>query len=144
MTAIARKRLEALPEAYALMYFWMMVRKTDDRLAMLQQMAEIVIQRPADWDFAAVRQEHQRGGQPWWSGEVSGRQCFCCASVRRLYRHHIIEVQHGGSNDGRNQVPLCFACHKRIHPWLTVEPPQTHRFGFETFREVFPRLGVGD
>lgn len=45
--------------------------------------------------------------------------CFVCwTHDRRLYRHHLITVAHGGSNHARNLVSLCHRCHRTIHPWM--------------------------
>ncbi len=130
------ERLLKLPEVNILGWFWLMQRRYPERLFLLQQMSAIVISRPADWNPAAIRAEHEQGGQSW----SRARECYCCHSRNRLYRHHIIEVQHGGSNHQDNQVALCFACHKAIHPWLTDEPPpQPSRFGFEPIRSIAPR-----
>lgn len=36
--------------------------------------------------------------------------------------HHIVTVEHGGSNNPWNLVPICHVCHRRIHPWMEEEP----------------------
>jgi hypothetical protein len=38
-----------------------------------------------------------------------------CRSARWLHIHHIIWREHGGSNDPRNLVCLCFAHHQAVH-----------------------------
>jgi len=133
------RRLAALPEVYVLDCFWLMVRHTDERLWVLHQFAAVVLPRPGDWDYAGVRREHEASGSYWRFRGVDESKCFSCECYRRVYRHHIIEVQHGGSNAGKNQVPLCFACHQQIHPWLESEPPAKRSFGFESIRSIAPR-----
>lgn len=45
------------------------------------------------------------------------RVCFACAEPATV-RHHIIQLQHGGTNVATNLLPLCEECHADIHPWL--------------------------
>jgi hypothetical protein len=83
-----------------------------DRLAALKRFAEIAIARPADWDYADVRARAQ--ARPHYGGE-----CYSCRkSSRVLVSHHVIQIQHGGSNYARNRVDICEPCHAAIHPWL--------------------------
>lgn len=51
--------------------------------------------------------------------EVAGRgQCFACIRERMRLWHHVIQIQHGGSNRPLNRVAICEECHMKIHPWL--------------------------
>ena len=43
--------------------------------------------------------------------------CFVCGGEAEA-RHHIIELRHGATNSKRNVIPICHACHAKIHPWL--------------------------
>lgn len=43
--------------------------------------------------------------------------CFVC-SEKAQCRHHMIQLQYGGINCGRNIIRLCNRCHAEIHPWL--------------------------
>lgn len=45
-------------------------------------------------------------------------KCKLCEEKDAQNRHHIIQMQHGGHNRGRNLFALCDDCHKLIHPWL--------------------------
>ena len=67
----------------------------------------------------AVRERFQR--QPW---RPRVKPCWCCFRVATLVRHHIIQIQHGGSNEGGNIVMICEWCHVEIHPWMS--PPADH------------------
>lgn len=81
------------------------------RLAALRRFAEVAIVRPPDWDYAAIRNAAPRA--------LRMSECFGCrAADVELHRHHVIQVQHGGSNYIRNLVGLCEACHGDVHPWL--------------------------
>jgi hypothetical protein len=51
----------------------------------------------------------------------------------------VIEVQHGGSNVARNQVALCFPCHKYLHPWLTNASGARRRRDFESLASIADR-----
>jgi 5-methylcytosine-specific restriction endonuclease McrA len=44
--------------------------------------------------------------------------CWVCRSADATARHHIIQVQHGGGNDGRNIIPICDGCHAEVHHWM--------------------------
>lgn len=105
-------------EQDALDVFWQVLRYPNtDRIWLLQQFAEVELLRPSEWDYYAVRQ-----GGPGLKLTADG--CFGCRKDdRKYYWHHVIQVQHGGSNAPRNLVPLCAWCHKRVHPWL--EEPTT-------------------
>lgn len=46
--------------------------------------------------------------------------CFCCGSSGERLWHHIIQLQHGGTNRPLNRVKVCEGCHAKIHPWLDV------------------------
>ena len=121
-------KLSEIGELAALNYFWLMMREGAEPMTILAWMSHVVIARPADWDKAAIRQEHELG---LGKSSVDRDQCYGCQSTTaNLYFHHIIEIQNGGSNAKRNLVPLCFPCHKRLHPWLTVEPRATRGGGF--------------
>jgi hypothetical protein len=133
------KRLSALPEDRALDYFWLMTREGANRLVVLLQLGQVVINRPSDWSPAAIRREHEQDGGKSF---LDRRYCFVCQATKaRLYFHHIVEVHHGGSNVPRNKVPLCFLCHQYLHPWLTEEPPPRHVHGFESIYEMLARWG---
>jgi 5-methylcytosine-specific restriction endonuclease McrA len=111
-------------EAALLDVFWCAVcERPDVRLRLLVKMAELVVPREAGWDLAAIR-EAARG----CVGSLKEAACFVCGrDGLKLYLHHVIQVQNGGSNDLRNHVPICLRCHSRIHPWLPEERPGEER-----------------
>ena len=47
------------------------------------------------------------------------KTCFVCGEKPNV-RHHIIQLQHGGTNIHSNIVPLCNSCHAEVHPWLEL------------------------
>ena len=83
-----------------------------DRIAVLRAFAEVAIVRPADWDVVMIRAEADK------PRGLMQQPCFGCRSDGRHAWHHIIQIQHGGSNYVRNIVSLCDACHADVHPWL--------------------------
>lgn len=126
------------PEESILAYFWEMVREDADRLALLEQLATVAVQRPDDWSPEAIRQEHDAakydGGQ--------AERCFCCRTGdRRLYWHHVIAIQHGGSNSGHNTVPVCLRCHGTVHPWLNANKPDRKRGGWSSVADLMAEAG---
>lgn len=44
--------------------------------------------------------------------------CIACGEPAKL-RHHIIQLQHGGTNERENIVAVCHSCNHLIHPWLS-------------------------
>ncbi len=97
-------------------YFWSMVGAGADRLALLQQLSGVAVERDHTWDMARVREQAEHL-------TLTADTCLACSHRgRRLFWHHVIEVQHGGSSTPRNMAALCFDCHQAIHPWLQ-EPP---------------------
>lgn len=141
MTADAEivRRLEALSEELILTYFWSMRDSDSDPFALLRQVGAVKVRRPSTWDRKAIRREHETGVSPSkWYGE---KRCFCCRTAdRRLYFHHVVEVQNGGSNARRNLVPLCFKCHQALHPWLKDEPAPIRTHGLEPVQSVMGRV----
>jgi hypothetical protein len=116
---------ETLPitERAAVDEFWHATQDgAADRVALLRAFAEIAILRPSDWDQEAIRahaHEHR----------LSADYCFACLRAGTLSWHHIIQIQHGGSNYLRNRVALCRACHQAIHPWLPAKPETGRTLG---------------
>lgn len=52
------------------------------------------------------------------------RECFACFKrfppkerSKFLEVHHIIQIQYGGNDFGRNTLALCKGCHKQVHAW---------------------------
>ena len=41
--------------------------------------------------------------------------CAVCREARADHMHHKLRRSQGGTNDPSNLVPVCFACHERIH-----------------------------
>jgi len=44
-------------------------------------------------------------------------ECRACLKKAEV-THHLVQLQHGGTNYFMNRVPLCRNCHKKIHLWL--------------------------
>jgi len=103
-----------------------------DRLAALKRFAEIAIARDSDWDQAAVRAAASKGS-------LFASQCFVCRRDGRSFHwHHVIQIQHGGSNLARNLVPLCEDCHAAIHPWLPRGTGRTTAGGWTSIGGLTP------
>lgn len=132
-------RLGKLHERWILEYFWTFVRQTresKERLTVLGLLGRVKVERPADWNPRAIRDAHDHAARVY-QGVNAEKLCFVCNTGRRLFIHHVVEVQHGGSNDQRNRVALCFPCHQRLHPWLDSEPAPLHQF--EPLKTIMPR-----
>lgn len=121
--------------------FWAAKRQGADPLLLLLEFTRITIIRPQSWSTEAIRQQHRKNFGAPDTVVLERPRCFGCGGSGQLYAHHIIEIQYGGSNSLRNQVPLCFDCHQFLHPWLTEDDriagkPST---SFESLGEIFAR-----
>lgn len=97
----------------------------EERLSVLKQCADIKLERPSNWSLSRIRTEMAAMVATFHRPD----QCFICrCRGYRLYWHHIIQVQHGGSNVPQNFVAVCHKCHQRIHPWLP-EPTSLEEIG---------------
>jgi hypothetical protein len=136
-------RLSTLPEDVVLEWFWFMAREERvDRLWLLLQLTYVAIKRPADWDPRRIRDEHDQQARGPFVVKMEAQRCFSCDGFGPLFSHHVIEIQHGGSNQLRNKVPLCFPCHQYLHPWLK-EPVGRRSSEFESVREIMVRTPLG-
>jgi hypothetical protein len=129
--------LLTVTEDEALRAFWQAAGDlASDRLALLRAFAEIAIVRPADWDFDAERAapSHMVG-----SITLYAEDCFVCRrEARKLNWHHVIQIQHGGSNSPRNRAAICDGCHAAIHPWLPDLPRYGRVKGWSSLSEIAP------
>lgn len=126
----ARARVEApvareiwhVTEEQALAMFYRDINAEGvDRLLVLRTYAEIAIERDADWNPADVRAQWDATRHAV-SARLCAQNCFGCLSGdRALSWHHIIQIQHGGTNTVRNLTSLCDHCHRVIHPWMPAE-----------------------
>ncbi len=46
---------------------------------------------------------------------AKNNSCENCGSTSNLQQHHILPIQHGGTDDESNLMTLCKACHEREH-----------------------------
>lgn len=113
-----------LTEIQAVNEFWYQARKERaDKLALLRAFAEIAIVRSINWNPEQIRAEFK-------AMRVPETRCLSCSRDAAVW-HHIIQIQHGGSNYARNRVPICEACHGTIHPWLK----KRHRGGWTSIAD---------
>lgn len=94
--------------------FYLAVRNDSDRIESLRKLAGVKLLQPRSDSYDAIR------ASIWGvTFNLRAEQCFACfTGSRHLYWHHVIQVQHGGSNNARNIVRLCHRCHTDVHPWL--------------------------
>lgn len=95
--------------------FWSRVRSGEQRLGLLREYAAIVV-----GSQTAETKQKRRGrfARSHRRGNEAG-ECWCCASHADFReRHHVIQIQHGGTNRPDNIVSVCRDCHRAVHPWL--------------------------
>lgn len=88
---------------------------TGMRLALLQTWAEVKV-KPRGGGSTAERRAKARACLK--APRLKLGQCWACAGFADLVRHHVIQLQNGGTNWHLNTVKICEACHAAIHPWL--------------------------
>lgn len=132
-------------EQRVLSAFWETASRTHDRLTRLSVLLEytcLVLRRDDAWDPDTVRRAHATHRGIAQTITTDRTRCFGCGGTGQLYAHHIIEIQYGGSNAVRNQVPLCFDCHQYLHPWLTDDdraPSDRRSTSFEAIGSIMAR-----
>lgn len=120
-------------EQVALDQFWAMFYGPTGPSVALKVLARVKLRRPSSWDRLAVRAE----GVP--RGLLRGQQCDCCKSTSyRLYWHHVIWIQNGGSAHPRNFVSICHSCHRAVHPWLKEGNTLEQREGPYDIADIIP------
>lgn len=120
-----------------LMRFWRGVAHADaaGRLAALIRCASVVLGR-AD---AVRRHLRRRTRQHETAGDGA---CWACGHARRRIFHHIIQLQHGGTNARKNTVAICEECHAHIHPHLSMPTWADGRLGREARRRLVAPLDM--
>lgn len=83
------------------------------RLRLLIEYAKIRIRHSGN-----TRERYQFAKRKRLIEALTTGQCFACLTHQPLNWHHIIQIQHGGSNHLRNRVEVCEECHEKIHPWM--------------------------
>lgn len=104
--------------------FWAAIRAGESPLTLLQNTADTRLTRRPARSPHAVRREHNAHRL---SAPYKARPCFVC-SERATQEHHIVQIQHGGTNRAENKVWVCTPCHRQIHPQM-AEPPATAPIG---------------
>ena len=93
---------------YYLDEFWRLA-KANNRLKLLKEYSIIKVSNKVSWGIR--RKEFKE------ILSAKDKSCFVC-NQQPYERHHIIQLQNGGTNSRRNIIALCSLCHDSIHPWL--------------------------
>lgn len=127
--------ISALDEQDALDRFWALAYSRLGATVALQIFGQVKMRRPHTWNRLDVRAE----GVP--PGLLRPDTCFACGTGEyRLYWHHVIWIQHGGSAHPRNFVAICHACHRRVHPWLKPGNTLEQREGLYAAKDLIPGI----
>jgi hypothetical protein len=123
---VAQKRL--------LKDFWRSFKSSRTQQALEKKGLRIVGQSHPKWQkVAALKQmasesilhpkhsspEEMRHDWDLLKGMATKRPCFVCFQIT-THRHHIIQIQNGGSNEPENIIPICHECHCKVHPWMKI------------------------
>lgn len=89
-----------------------------DRLAFLKRWAATRRKRKDPRSHEELRAAFRRGNP---RGRSLLGKCWCCWLEADVFTHHILQLQHGGTNNRLNFVRICGRCHAEVHPWLKKE-----------------------
>lgn len=104
--------------------FWRKMRRFTNpktRIGLLKHLAERVYAWPEN-EHHDLRRQHYRDVTKNFV-PIAG-PCLVCGKPAEC-RHHIAQLQHGGTNRRSNICLICNACHSEIHPWLRDRLPST-------------------
>lgn len=122
-------------EAILLDRFWRLVGDGGDKLELLKRYSAVIVVRPTGWSRREVRLEAEAARR-----EIP-HQCFACLSAaRKVYWHHVIQVQNGGGNSRHNLVGICHRCHQTIHPWLPEATASENRTSWVSMSEMVAKF----
>jgi hypothetical protein len=115
-----RRRRDKKQEVYYLRSFWSRsehLRKNESVLDLLREYAgirltDVTVHRRRE------REKHWKLIRVGLRKRLGRGKCASCWCHEDLLWHHIIQLQHGGSNVDSNLIAICETCHAAIHPWL--------------------------
>lgn len=85
------------------------------KILILQFFSEIKVKKSGIMNPKDFRADHNL--KPKIYQLKDKKECFVCLN-QSFIKHHVIQLQNGGSNVQNNIVFLCEDCHCKIHPWL--------------------------
>ena len=96
-------------------------RNGEDKLTLLKEMADVVIEVVGVEKLKARRRSFNSIKNTKFP--AFNKVCWVCG-FPPWERHHIIQLQNGGPITARNNVVLlCKKCHSDVHPWLGYARP---------------------
>lgn len=97
-----------------------------ERLRLLVEWARISVTTMSDRGLAGRRIAFNASKESW-RGDAGEGTCKACGRFGQRVWHHIVQLQHGGTNGPKNLTKVCRPCHAVIHPHLpmTEEDPIT-------------------
>lgn len=108
-TKQAKKKLKKLNR----MIFF--IHSKEKKLELLREAAELKM-----FNKVPYLQRRREFDRMKWQFHSNWILCKVCQEKTVKHIHHIIQLQHGGTNQMKNIIGLCFDCHAEIHPWLKV------------------------
>ncbi len=83
----------------------------EERLILLQCYAGVIIRKRKPSRIHDLRTKFNEKEKKY------RKKCEICKKQPH-HRHHIIQIQHGGTLNYKNIAYLCAPCHIKIHTWL--------------------------
>lgn len=90
-----------------------------ERLRLLVEWAHVSIIERSAHGLSAVRRAFN-ASKDEWRGHAGAGRCGACGRIGFRVWHHIVQLQHGGTNSPKNLVRVCLPCHAVIHPHLPM------------------------
>lgn len=110
-----RRQLKSLPKTETVG----LAKASELRLAFLVKWSTVTMRNSRSPQERREQFKKMRG----WH-KLHNAKCWVCERIAKLSRHHIIQIQNGGNNEGGNLVTICNWCHAEVHPWL--DAPDDH------------------
>jgi len=86
----------------------------EKKLSLLRNFSAFNAKRP---EYAVRKEKRGKFNKHFHKDLAKKSNCFVCQE-QAVDRHHIVEIQNGGTNHYLNIIPLCRGCHRKIHSWL--------------------------
>jgi hypothetical protein len=94
--------------------YFMSLKTVDEKLSALREIAGMkFLSTTREW---LVERRYKFDKHKNWKLSLNA-DCAVCHKKAQL-RHHIVQLQNGGTNGHQNLIPLCNMCHEEVHPWM--------------------------
>ncbi len=105
---------------YFYVYFTHDDRKRNKEIAREKQLKQWEAERTKKENETAVKRDNSTH-KVYSTATEKNNSCGNCGSKFNLQQHHILPIQHGGTDDASNLMTLCKGCHEKEHGYEFLE-----------------------